>query len=226
MLYVGYAFVLVGNYLYITHLHRDAAPFCITMSLQNYQGSCRLPQVSVCRSRLRFPQFLWEGGFLHISDLYLAVLPTRRAPFRFQFLKNGSDDSGSACRFLNSGSDDSSFQFLQQFPSLVRVTRTGSLPSENRADPRRAPRRHCRTLEETLAEAPENPLRGKLSRRASRRVEPPRMVNLRNFESSGLVLGSSCQGTVRRLPKDVSTRQPMPKTFGRAPDALRPTLED
>ena len=48
------------------------------------------------------------------------------------------------------------------------VTRIGSLPLENPADPRRA----RRTLEETPGEAPENPLRGKFPRRASRRVVP------------------------------------------------------
>ena len=43
-----------------------------------------------------------------------------------------------------------------------RVTTLG-----NPGDPRRAPSRPCRTLEETRAEAPENPLRGKFPRRAS-----------------------------------------------------------
>ena len=46
---------------------------------------------------------------------------------------------------------------FQQFP---KVTSIGSPPSENPADSHRAPRRPCRTLEETPAEPPENPLRG------------------------------------------------------------------
>ena len=43
---------------------------------------------------------------------------------------------------------------------------------ENPVDPPRAPWRPRRTLEETLAEAPENSLRDKFPRRASRRVLP------------------------------------------------------
>ena len=55
---------------------------------------------------------------------------------------------------------------IQQFP---RVTRIGSLVSENPVDPRRATRSPRRPRRDP-AKALENPLRGKFPRRASRRV--------------------------------------------------------
>ena len=53
------------------------------------------------------------------------------------------------------------------------VTRIGSLPSQNPADPRRALQRPRRTLEETRADAPEKSRTRKFPQRASRRVVPP-----------------------------------------------------
>ena len=73
------------------------------------------------------------------------------------------------------------FSFAPTVPQCHKDRVT--IPSENPADPRRAPRRPRRTLEETPAEAPENPLRGKFPQRASQTPEgcAPRMVTLPNF---------------------------------------------
>ena len=81
-------------------------------------------------------------------------------------------------------------QLLTNFQLFRRVRSIGSLPPENPrkiprtpAEPRRAPQNPRRDPAEPSERPPQSPLRGKFSRRVSRRVVAPRMVTLRNFRT-------------------------------------------
>ena len=85
----------------------------------------------------------WKG-FSSVSVLF-----TRKGRFRFRFLKNGSDGSGSSSGFWKNGSDCSGFRF--QFGSWAILTEGGAKQHLTRL--RDPVQESCYKLEESLVPA-------------------------------------------------------------------------